>query len=561
MIHQPLANASGGTVEAINYMCNERITIGTAKVLKGNPNLTKSIVKSLSFKHKLAVGVLSWEEANIDESLKLIIMNSFEKILLPNMQGRYNILWVEHRDKNRLELNYLIPKIDLPTQKSITPYFDKLDRYRIENWRDIQNIKYGFSDPNDPRKSQTLSNDKRIKLLEDYKELKEQLYRLVSENKIYSREYMIALLNENDIKAKAYKSYITVKLPSSKIAQKLKKGIFDERFRNIRSITEICNNRRRKIQDYNNRNTQELLEKLRNKLDEYTQKKAKYFRKRFIKYRPKDTRYINSEYRKHGKGNVEKIKEKSKNEFFINDSINSYNDNNFTVDFSKLYLKELIYKGKKYDSITAITESIGRERKTQQDSLQRVRETREFIHSGIKTNINNLRREHEEYKERLPSSDFTFKSRTKEAFRRSADYKWEWETLLGAIESITKSTEQVTNEFRKFEQKFEHTIREIRNRSEQYKQGLIEFKRLLLEKRNILIIDLNDIDKLIIDENVIDYIGFDENLEYEETFTIDDLEKLILDIKQKEIIRDDKYEEDFEENNVLQESVKYTVSK
>jgi hypothetical protein len=153
MIHQPLANASGGTVEAINYMCNERITIGTAKVLKGNPNLTKSIVKSLSFKHKLAVGVLSWEEANIDESLKLIIMNSFEKILLPNMQGRYNILWVEHRDKNRLELNYLIPKIDLPTQKSITPYFDKLDRYRIENWRDIQNIRYGFSDPNDPRKT------------------------------------------------------------------------------------------------------------------------------------------------------------------------------------------------------------------------------------------------------------------------------------------------------------------------------------------------------------------------------------------------------------------------
>lgn len=83
MIHQPLPNSKGGTIEAINYMCNERLKDGTARVLRGNPNLTKKIVQSIKFKQKLHVGVLSFEEANLDEDTKILIMNSFEEYYYP----------------------------------------------------------------------------------------------------------------------------------------------------------------------------------------------------------------------------------------------------------------------------------------------------------------------------------------------------------------------------------------------------------------------------------------------------------------------------------------------
>lgn len=48
MIHQPLPNSKGGTIEAINYMCNERLKDGTARVLRGNPNLTKKLFNLLN---------------------------------------------------------------------------------------------------------------------------------------------------------------------------------------------------------------------------------------------------------------------------------------------------------------------------------------------------------------------------------------------------------------------------------------------------------------------------------------------------------------------------------
>ncbi|CCF81062.1 hypothetical protein HBZS_115110 [Helicobacter bizzozeronii CCUG 35545] len=50
---------------------------------------------------------MSFEERNIDESLKQEIMQSFEQMLMTEvMADRYDILWVEHTDKDRLELNF-----------------------------------------------------------------------------------------------------------------------------------------------------------------------------------------------------------------------------------------------------------------------------------------------------------------------------------------------------------------------------------------------------------------------------------------------------------------------
>ncbi len=59
------------------------------------------------------------------------VMASFERVLMPGLgKNQYSILWVEHRDKGRQELNFVIPNMELQTGKRLQPYYDRADRPR-----------------------------------------------------------------------------------------------------------------------------------------------------------------------------------------------------------------------------------------------------------------------------------------------------------------------------------------------------------------------------------------------------------------------------------------------
>ena len=57
---------------------------------------------------------------------------------------------MEHRDKGRLELNFVIPNIELQSGKRLQPYFDRADRPRVNAWQTLTNDRLGLRDPNDP---------------------------------------------------------------------------------------------------------------------------------------------------------------------------------------------------------------------------------------------------------------------------------------------------------------------------------------------------------------------------------------------------------------------------
>ncbi|OOP85772.1 molybdopterin-guanine dinucleotide biosynthesis protein MobA [Helicobacter pylori] len=230
---------------SVNYLLNERVEQGTAKVLKGDANLTKSLLLSLTQKHKACVGCLSFEESNIDESLKYELMESFENALLTQeMQNRYNILWVEHTDKGRLELNFVIPKIDLGKQKAFNPYYHKVDLKRIDTWQNVVNLKYTFTNPKDLEKQQ-ISNYHNTKtpqgkaIFKNYKELDNYLYNAVTQGLLNSRAEIIELLQASNYEiTRQGKDYISVKLPNQQKAKRLKGIIYDERFAEQRLIEQ-----------------------------------------------------------------------------------------------------------------------------------------------------------------------------------------------------------------------------------------------------------------------------------------------------------------------------------
>ena len=84
-------------------------------------------------------------------------MASFERVLMPGLdKDQYSVLWVEHRDKGRLELNFLIPNTELLTGKRLQPYYDRADRPRIDAWQTIVNGRLGLHDPNAPENRRVL---------------------------------------------------------------------------------------------------------------------------------------------------------------------------------------------------------------------------------------------------------------------------------------------------------------------------------------------------------------------------------------------------------------------
>lgn len=296
-------NQGGGDGDgSVNYLLNERVKQGTAKVLKGDANLTKSLLLSLTQKHKACVGCLSFEESNIDESLKYELMESFENALLTQeMQGRYNILWVEHTDKGRLELNFVIPKIELGRQKAFNPYYHKVDLKRIDTWQNVVNLKYTFTNPKDLEKQHNIQHhNTKIPHGKELLATYEKLDKLIQDNLgklFYSRDDIINFLKDNQCEVtRQGKDYISVKLPNEPKAKRLKGFYYHETFRTITDIREqLSEVRQRESQrEYPNsqranNNHAELLRELENKLHRHIEYKQQYY-KQLLEFNSKEPR-------------------------------------------------------------------------------------------------------------------------------------------------------------------------------------------------------------------------------------------------------------------------------
>ena len=280
MIVKFFGNRKGGGVSSIDYLLNDRREKGTARILQGDEQTTRNLILSLTQKHKVCVGCLSFEEAQISETAKKEIMQSFENMLLtPAMQGRYNILWVEHTDKGRLELNFVIPKIDLESKKAFNPYFHMADCKRKDIWTDFVNLTYNLTDPKDPAKENAIQGSKKqIELIRDYEALDELLNAEVMKGNITSRENLISLLKAQNIEVtRQGKDYISVKLQDSPKAKRLKGGIYDEQFTEPSKLSEISSSRSTKEREFNAREREPILAELRQRLESHIQSKARFY--------------------------------------------------------------------------------------------------------------------------------------------------------------------------------------------------------------------------------------------------------------------------------------------
>ena len=274
------ARGKGGGSGPIDYLLGKDRQRELARVLRGDPEETRELINSLDFSRNYTSGTLSFEEENIPETDKQKLMDSFETYLLAGLgKNQFTCLWVEHRDKGRLELNFVIPNVELQSGKRLQPYYDKVDRKRVNAWQQIINDQYGYSDPHDPskRRFQIIPSNLSLDRKKAVEAITRALAALVDAGVITNRNDVITELKANGFEvARETKNSISIKDQNNKNIRL--KGALYERY--FKCCGENAAEIRRTIEDYRECR-QERINSTKQELKKEYQAKCKYNRERY----------------------------------------------------------------------------------------------------------------------------------------------------------------------------------------------------------------------------------------------------------------------------------------
>ncbi|WP_432276348.1 plasmid mobilization relaxase MbeA [Escherichia coli] len=187
--------------------------------------------------------------------------SSFERVLMPGLEkNQYSILWVEHQDKGRLELNFVIPNMELQSGKRLQPYYDRADRPRIDAWQTLVNHHYGLHDPNAPENRRILT------LPDNLPETKQALAESVTRGidalyhvgEIKGRQDVIQALTEAGLEVvRVTRSSISIADPNGGKNIRLKGAFYEQSFTDGRGVREKAERESRIYRDNAERRVQQ----------------------------------------------------------------------------------------------------------------------------------------------------------------------------------------------------------------------------------------------------------------------------------------------------------------
>ena len=231
-IHSRGAGSGRGPVD---YLLGKDRDREDARLDRGDPEQMIQLIDSTNFAQKYTSGVLSFAERDLEEHQKQQIMDSFERALMPGLdKDQYSILWVQHQDKDRLELNFVVANVELQSGKRLQPYFDRADRPRVNAWKDLVNDHYELKDPNDPlnkRELCTPNNLPRTKI-KACEAITDGLLSVAERGDLKNRDDVIKTLEGAGFEiARTTKKSISIKDPDGGQNIRLKGAIYEQDFR------------------------------------------------------------------------------------------------------------------------------------------------------------------------------------------------------------------------------------------------------------------------------------------------------------------------------------------
>lgn len=228
------ARGRGGGSGPVDYLLGKDRQRPGASVLQGRPEEVRELIDASPYAKKYTSGVLSFAEADLPPDERERLMQSFERILMPGLdKDQYSVLWVEHQDKGRLELNFLIPNTELLTGKRLQPYYDRADRPRVEAWQTVVNGRLGLHDPNDPANRRFLVTPNTLpKTKQEAAEtITRSLLALASSGELKTRQDVTEALERSGFEVvRTTKSSISIANPDGGQNIRLKGAIYEQSF-------------------------------------------------------------------------------------------------------------------------------------------------------------------------------------------------------------------------------------------------------------------------------------------------------------------------------------------
>jgi hypothetical protein len=271
----------GSGSSPVNYLLGKDRDRADARLDRGDPEQMIQLIDSNNYAQKYTSGVLSFAERDLDERQKQQIMDSFERTLLPSLdKDQYSILWVQHQDKDRLELNFIVANVELQSGKRLQPYYDRADRPRVNAWKDLINDHYNLKDPNDPLNKRELCtpNDLPRTKIKACEAITNGLLSVAERGELKNRDDVIETLETAGFEiARTTKKSISIKDPEGGQNIRLKGAIYEQDFRfgkELRADIERASEKYRA--DRSNR-----VQEARTTLDRLTQRKRESNQQRY----------------------------------------------------------------------------------------------------------------------------------------------------------------------------------------------------------------------------------------------------------------------------------------
>jgi len=244
MIVQFFNYGNGLSKGPLDYLLGKNRDREHAKILNGNEQEIAELIDSSPFAKKYTSGCLSFYESDFLEEAKKQVMAKFEQCLFPGMnENQYRVLWIEHKDKineetgeQRLELNFLIPNVEITTGQRLQPYYHEADLPRVDLFKKITNFEYELHDPNDPSFRQAVTTKKNLpKAVKDIKSVIDiEAQKAVEAGLIADRASMTQWLTNLGLEiTREIKSGISIKNPHNEEGRhiRLTGAIYEQDFR------------------------------------------------------------------------------------------------------------------------------------------------------------------------------------------------------------------------------------------------------------------------------------------------------------------------------------------
>lgn len=201
--------------------------------LRGNAWRMSRLIDECHRKWRYTSGVLSFANENHpDDIVQNQIMDEFEEFAFAGKDtSTWDIYWVRHEDKGRVELHFVIPRVDLETGQDLNAFQRGWDSHWRPWQRDIC-YRFGLVDPHERRK--VTASPKAKRETKTRQKLRTGIYKTVENGfksgAINSRDRLLAVLASAGEVTRQSQRTISVRFPEEPRPIRLEGPIFEQRF-------------------------------------------------------------------------------------------------------------------------------------------------------------------------------------------------------------------------------------------------------------------------------------------------------------------------------------------